>query len=103
MEPMVSAGFLVLFAFGIALLALMKWAQPQRGFPYCRRPRCGKTCIRKSAEGRTLPFEIQMYLACYKLPEHVVSRYVCPKGHTEVWYVSRLGDVERGILISRDL
>lgn len=101
MEPTVLIGFLGLFAYGTGLLALMKWGQPKRGFPYCRQ--CYKTCRRTSAEGKRPPAGIKAYLDDYQLPEHAASRYVCPRGHTEVWYAPRFGDAERGVLISKDL
>ncbi len=34
-----------------------------------------------------LPREIQMVLAEFALPEHLVNYFVCPKKHTAAWLV----------------
>lgn len=95
-----------LIAIGVSLNSLMKWAQPKQpkgDFPRCMTPGCVRTCIRQSAEGRIMPSQVIGYLIDHDLRPNVVTRYVCPKGHTEVWYVPRLGDAERCCLVSRNL
>ena len=92
---------LILFGFG--LNTLLKKASPKRnGFPTCIE--CKSVGKREPLDGYDLPDEIEYQLSKLKLPaDKVVNRYVCPKGCTQMWYLPRLGDMEKGIVRSRRL
>ena len=82
-------------------LILKRVEQQNRKFPWCRT--CGRTMYRTTATPRFTPHEAQEYLSKHKLPEHLLSSYVCPRGHTQMWHVPRLGDTQQGVMIVHDL
>ena len=92
-----------LVLFGLGLNALLKKASPAgKGFPTCIE--CGNVGKRQPLGGDDLPDEIEYQLHKLKLPaDKVVSRYVCPKGCTHMWYLPRIGDMDKGVIRSRRL
>lgn len=101
MEP-AGFGLATLILLTYSVNAVLKRAAPARkGFPTCQQ--CGRIGTRVTNLGPDLPFEIGVYLSKYGLPEKVVSRYLCPRGCSEMWYVPRLGDAERGVFVSNRL
>ena len=99
---------LALFAYGAN--TLLKYASSRnsykRGgtFPKCLQ--CGNGGVKVNlAHGvHELPDEIEYRVNKLGLdPEKVVTRYVCVKGCTQMWYLPRLGDMEKGIVRSQRL
>lgn len=92
---------LILFGFG--LNSFLKKAGPKRnGFPTCFE--CKRVGVRQELGHNNLPDEIEYQLHKLGLPaEKVVNYYVCPIGCTHMWYLPRLGNMDKGILKSQRL
>lgn len=99
-EIVLFIAFLIVYA--VALIALANWTgRPRKKFPWCRR--CYVQMYRTALVQGSVPDEVISYLGTHNLPYSVVSRYVCPRGHTQMWHIPRLGNAERGIMIVRDM
>ena len=73
-------------------------------FPKC--PACGSIGMATTLNEHIIPLpdEIEFRVSKLKLePAKVVTRYVCPKACTNMWYMPKLPDMEKGILRSRRL
>jgi hypothetical protein len=68
---------------------------------WCRK--CKGAMDRGSHVGRALPQEVYAFLHRHNLPTYVVTRYVCPKGHTQLWFVPKLGNTDKSMFVVRDL
>ena len=79
---------------------LRKVAKPARKFPWCRT--CGKNMI---AVGLTkfMPGEVVNHLEQHGLPTGVASRFLCPNGHYQLWFVPKLGNTEQPFFLREEL
>lgn len=68
---------------------------------WCRS--CKRPMDRASHPGRTFPPEVNEFLRRHNLPIYVVSRYVCRRGHTQIWFVPKLGNTDKSMFVVRDL
>ncbi len=90
-----------LAVFTVAFNSFLKWAeQPKKRFPWCRN--CKSNMYRVSILDAHLPYEVQRYLSDYQLPSSVLSKFNCPKGDTELWFIPRLGNATKGLFFVRD-
>jgi hypothetical protein len=93
------------FLGGLALLAMVsdkllrQVQQSARKFPWCRT--CGKNMV-QVALPKDLPGEVTKHLDKHGLPPTVVSRFMCPKGDYQLWYVPRFGN-ERAFFLKEDI
>ena len=72
----------------------------RRQFPWCRK--CGSNMRLAPLESTPLPYKVHEHLIKHNLPKEAVSRYVCPKGHTQIWHMPKLGNTDKGLFIVRD-
>jgi hypothetical protein len=79
---------------------LRKFETSSRKFPWCR------TCGRHMASDqlpRTLPDEVRKHLDKYGLPQVIVSKFICPKGHYRLWYVPKVSSTENPFFYKEEL
>jgi hypothetical protein len=94
-----SLGALVLF--GMTVNGLLKKVEKSfRKFPWCHT--CGKNMV-NLALPKALPEEVIRHLDEYRLPTGVVSRYFCPKGDYQLWYIPRFGNTEKAFFLKEDM
>ena len=79
---------------------LRKFAKPARKFPWCWT--CGN---HMTAVGlpKFMPGEVVNHLDKYGLPTVVASRFICPKGHYQLWFVPRFGNTEKAFFLQEEL
>ena len=73
-----------------------------RRFPTCREYGCGLRMVEAKLL-KVLPDEVRWYLMRHDLPAAVVSRYKCPHGHYQLWYIPKFGNTERAFFLREDL
>jgi hypothetical protein len=91
---------------GFALLGLTvdgilrKFAKSARKFPWCRT--CG---LNMNAAGlpMVMPGEVVNHLTKHGLPTAAASRFICPKGHYQLWFVPRFGNTENAFFLREEL
>ena len=79
---------------------LKKVSESGRQFPWCRT--CGKNMV-KIPVPRYLPEGVRRHLDRYGLPPVVVSRFVCPKGDYQLWYIPKFGGTEKAFFLREDM
>jgi hypothetical protein len=79
---------------------LRKVAKPARKFPWCRT--CDTNMIAAGLP-KFMPGEVVRYLDKYGLPTIVASRFICPKGHYQLWFVPKLGNTEQPFFMKEGL
>jgi hypothetical protein len=90
-----------LIVLGVTTNELLKRAQkPSRKFPSCTT--CGGHMVHVGLPNN-LPLAVLRYLDAYKLPVVVVSRYFCPKGHYQLWFIPKLGNTEKAFFLREDM
>jgi len=95
-----------LFVGGLMLLAiisygLLSWIMKSaRKFPWCLT--CGKNMTTTSLP-MFMPGEVVKHLGKYSLPMAAASRYICPKGHYQLWFVPRFGNTEKAFFLREEL
>ena len=98
--------YAAIFLGGLALLGvvsdklLRQVQQSARKFPWCRT--CGKNMV-NIAPSKALPGEVTKYLEKHELPATVVSRFLCPKGDYQLWFIPKFGDIERPFFLREDV
>ena len=98
-----NAGF---FLGGIALLGIVsdkllrQVEKSARKFPWCKT--CGKNMV-NVAVPKNLPGEVTKYLDKYGLPPTVVSRFICPKGDYQLWFIPKFGNTESAFFLREDI
>ena len=71
-----------------------------RKFPWCRT--CGKNMVSKQLP-KVLPAEVLWYLDKYNLPAVTVSRFICPRGDYQLWFIPRFGNTEKAFFLREEL
>ena len=79
---------------------LRKVAKPRRKFPYCWE--CGLT-MPTAVLPKFMPGEVLSYLDKYGLPTAAASRFICPKGHYQLWFVPKFGNTEKAFFLKGEL
>ena len=96
-----------IFRGGLVLLAitvdglLRRVEKSARKFPWCWT--CGKHMYTVTTLPRVLPAEMRQYLYRHQLPASVVSRFICPIGHYQLWFIPRFGNAERAFFLREEL
>jgi hypothetical protein len=87
--------------FGITVDGLLrKFEKKARKFPYCRT--CGMNMNAVGAS-KFMPGEVSRYLEQYNLPAIAASRFTCPKGHYQLWFIPKFGNTERAFFLKEEL
>ena len=77
-------------------MVMKKISQSGRQFPWCRT--CGRNMVSVELP-EILPVEVRHHLERYGLPTTVASKYVCPKGDYQLWYIPRFGSTEQAFFL----
>jgi hypothetical protein len=86
-----------LIVLGVTTNELLKKTQKSsQKFPSCRT--CGRHMVHVGLPN-VLPLEVLRYLDAYRLPVAVVSRYFCPKGDYQLWYIPKFGNTEKAFFL----
>lgn len=91
---------------GFALLGitvdglLRRIEKPPRKFPWCKT--CGMNMI-TAEPAKVMPGEVSRYLDQHDLPTIAASRFMCPKGHYQLWFVPRFGNTEKAFFLKEEL
>jgi hypothetical protein len=91
---------------GFALLGitvdglLRKVAKPPKKFPWCRT--CGTNMITAGLP-KFMPGEVARHLDKYGLPTFIASRFICPKGHYQLWFIPKLGNTDEPFFLREQL
>jgi hypothetical protein len=90
-----------LIVLGVAANELLKKAQkPSQKFPSCRT--CGRHMVHVGLPN-VMPLEVLRYLDAYRLPVAVVSRFICPKGDYQLWFIPKFGNTEKAFFLREDM
>ena len=90
-----------LIALGIVANELLKKTQkPSKKFPSCRT--CDRPMVHVGLPN-VLPLDVLRYLDAYRLPAAVVSRFFCPKGCYQLWFIPKFGNTERAFFLREDM
>ena len=92
-------GAMTLTGFSIYGL-LWKAGKPSRKFPLCWSY---KVPMIQTGLPMFIPGSVMKYLQIHDLPTKAVSRYICPKGHCQLWYVPRFGNTEKAFFLREEL
>ena len=94
--------FLGTFAFlGLIMERLVgKSGKAARRFPSCLT--CGSHMTTVSLP-KFMPGEVVNHLDKHGLPTAAASRFICPKGHYQLWYVPRFGNTESPFFLKEQL
>ena len=79
---------------------LRKVAKPARKFPWCHD--CGKN-MNAARLPMFMPGEVVNHVGKYGLPTAAVSRYICPTGCYQLWFIPKLGNTERPFFLREGL
>lgn len=86
---------------GITVDGLLKKVERSaRKFPWCKT--CGKNMVAVPLP-KVLPDEVLKYLDKYRLPAAVTSRFICPKGDYQLWFIPRFGNTEQAFFLKEQL
>jgi len=87
--------------FGITVDGLLRKIEKKaRKFPYCR------TCVlnmNAAGPSKFMPGEVSRYLDQYNLPTLAASRFMCPKGHYQLWFIPKFGNTERPFFLKEEM
>ena len=91
-------GFVLL---GITVDGLIrKVAKPTKKFPSCWT--CGSHMVAVGLS-KFMPGDVVRHLDKYSLPTAIASRFICPKGHCQLWFVPKLGNTEQPFFLREGL
>jgi hypothetical protein len=79
---------------------LRKVPQKAQKFPYCRT--CGKSMV-ATGISKFVPGEVSNFLDKYGLPTIAASRFICPNGHYQLWFVPKFGNTEKAFFMKEEL
>jgi hypothetical protein len=87
--------------FGITVDGLLRKIEKKaRKFPYCRM--CGLN-MNAAGPSKFMPGEVSRYLDQHNLPAVAASRFTCPKGHYQLWFIPKFGNTERAFFFKEEL
>ena len=92
-------GSFAIFGFVVDGL-LRKTAKKSRRFLTCRT--CGKE-MHAAGVTKFVPGEVSNYLDKYGLPTIAASRFVCPNGHYQLWFVPKFGNTEKAFFLKEEM
>ncbi len=79
---------------------LRKFEKPVRKFPWCRT--CGMN-MTIAEPSKVMPGEVSRHLDKYNLPTLAASRFKCPKGHYQLWFIPKFGNTEKAFFLREEL
>ena len=79
---------------------LKKTHKSSKKFPSCRT--CDRPMVHVGLPN-VLPLEVLRYLDAYRLPAAVVSRFICPKGDYQLWFIPKFGNTEKAFFLREDM
>jgi hypothetical protein len=86
---------------GIVTDGLLRHVEKKaRKFPYCRN--CGRN-MDAAGPSKFMPGEVSRYLDQYNLPAIAASRFTCPKGHYQLWFIPKFGNTEKAFFLKEEL
>jgi ribosomal protein L34E len=91
---------------GFALLGitvdglLRKFEKKAQKFPYCRT--CGNNMLTAGLP-KFMPGEVLKHLDEHNLPTGAAARFICPKGHYQLWFIPKLGNTEKAFFLREEL
>lgn len=94
------------FLGGLALLGITvdgivrKVEKRSRKFPWCRS--CGRNMTAVGLP-KFMPGEVVSHLDRHGLPTFTASRFICPNGHYQLWFVPKFGNTERAFFMKEEL
>jgi len=94
------------FLGGLAILGIIfdmllrRFQKSARKFPWCRT--CGNNMITVGLP-KFMPGEVIRHLDKYGLPVVAASRFMCPKGHYQLWFVPKFGNTENAFFLREEL
>ena len=87
--------------FGFVVDGLLRKGQKKsRKFPYCRT--CGKDMFTAGIP-KFVPGEVSNFLDKYGLPTVAASRFICPEGHYQLWFIPKFGNTEKAFFLREEL
>jgi hypothetical protein len=92
-------GSLLVFGFVVDGLLRKGQKKSRKGF-YCRT--CGKDLFTAGIT-KFMPGEVSNFLDKYGLPTIAASRFICPNGHYQLWFVPRFGNIEKAFFFREEL
>jgi hypothetical protein len=91
---------------GFALLGIIvdmllkKFGRTSSKFPQCRS--CGRQ-MQTAGLPMFMPGAVVNHLDMHGLPTAAASRFICPNGHYQLWYVPRFGNTEKAFFLKEEL
>ena len=79
---------------------LRKVSKKAQKFPYCRT--CGVNMLAVGIP-KFMPSEVSNYLDKYGLPTIAASRFICPRGHYQLWFIPKFGNTEKAFFLREEL
>ena len=86
---------------GITVGGLVRRVEKRsRKFPWCRT--CGRNMPAVGLP-KFMPGEVVNHLDRHGLPTVTASRFICPKGHYQLWFVPKFGNTEKAFFMKEEL
>jgi len=91
---------------GLALLGIVtdgllsKVEKSARKFPWCST--CGRN-MNTVGLSKFMPGEVSRYLDRYDLPTVAASKFICPKGHYQLWFIPKFGNTGKAFFLREEL
>ncbi len=90
-----------LVVLGVAADGLLKkFQKTSQKFPWCLT--CGNHMMHVGLPN-VLPLDVLRYLDKHGLPVAVASRFICPKGHYQLWFIPKFGNTEKAFFLREAL
>ena len=87
--------------FGITVHELLRnFEKKARKGLHCRT--CGLS-MNTAGPSKFMPGEVSRFLDQYNLPAIAASRFTCPKGHYQLWFIPKFGNTERAFFLKEEL
>ena len=67
-----------------------------RAFPRCLH--CGKGGIKLPSNGIARPDEVEFTLQKYRLPDVVVTKFICETGCSYIWFIPQIADMPKHVI-----
>ena len=91
---------------GFALLGIIvegllrKVEKPPRKFPWCKT--CGMN-MTTAGPSKFMPGEVSRHLDQHNLPTEAASRFMCPNGHYQLWFIPKFGNTGKAFFLREEL
>jgi hypothetical protein len=92
---------LMISLFAVALNIRPRKQKGKKPFPVCFDCRDKKPMVQLAFSEPMLPTEIRQCLLKHNLPLNVVRRFICVRGHKEMWMAPAVTGEQKGMTVSR--